>query len=839
MRPRAALLLLAALAATLAHPGSAAEPVTVYGIELETLHGRDRLLVFAEAPIGYELIESDPGTLIVSLPGSVLDPSAARRLEPEVGGPVTLVTAFDRADVEAPEVRIVVARAPGLMPEVSQRGAMLALDFPREEVLTEGLTLQFRDAEIAEVVRAVADATGVRFLFDPRLKGKVTLIVADRVSPGEALELLHSALFLKGFGAMPTPGGPLEIVPIADAAAGSPLTRDLPSGASDAPVTTLVRLEQADAQDVVRQLKPWIGAATQAQAYAPTNSLILSGSERRLYGLLTLVRALDASAGEKVIVRRLRHRGADEVSDLLQEMYGESGAKGARFRISVDERSNALVMRVPAELEDEVRERLERLDRSVEGRGLVDVIPVRYAAPEKLSDIIRELAAGGATASGRPGAADGLNGREFALAIDAPSHSLVARSDPATLRILRDVIRELDRLPPRVLVEALVLQISTAENLEVAFDMFLPLTQPNSPDDVIANIFSNPSGGGLIQPGQGTAPAGAARYTRAPLTIPIVDNQGNPATLVIPRETFVVTAEETEVESRVVLRPHILVASGEEQEIFAGDNVPIAVARTDQTNALQTQQNIQRQDVGVSLRVTPTVGEAGGVDLALRIEVTRLGGSAQGAVGEVGPTIEERSVETRVRLEDGQWAVIGMGHQPELNETEVGTPWLRHLPVFGPLFRRNEKVWRKNHLVIAVQATLVHSAEEQLAETLRQRLGFERATTRTQPLLRERDGRVALLVTTRRSQAAATAVAASFAAGNRPFRVVPWAWDGEQRYDVYQTGFESLSEAAAAAMPLVADGWVPQIVVVPDAEPEPALLHERSLSKSVPPTTPF
>ena len=165
-----------------------------------------------------------------------------------------------------------------------------------------------------------------------------------------------------------------------------------------------------------------------------------------------------------------------------------------------------------------------------------------------------------------------------------PTHALVLRADPETLGILQDVIDELDRPPPTIEVEVIVLQVTTDAALDLGFDAFIPVTKPKSPQDLIAGVLLDPTGGGFLQPGAGTGPAYAARFTRAPLVFPIVDSDGNPlAPLEVPLGTAVLTANDGRVNSTTLMRPHLRMLAGEEQEIFAGNNIPIPVSSTSAT----------------------------------------------------------------------------------------------------------------------------------------------------------------------------------------------------------------------------------------------------------------
>jgi hypothetical protein len=328
-------------------------------------------------------------------------------------------------------------------------------------------------------------------------------------------------------------------------------------------------------------------------------------------------------------------------------------------------------------------------------------------------------------------------------------------------------------------------------------------------------VLLDPTGGGLIQPGAAGGPAFAARYTRDPLVIPIVDASGNPTQVLVPRESFVATADGREIRARVLLRPHLLVASGEEQEIFAGDQVPIPVAATGATSAgnpLEVRQTIERQDVGVRMRVRPTVGEAGPVRLELDLEISRV---APGIVpgGGVGPVLRQRQLQSTIRLADGEVAVVGLGREQRAEATETGTPYLKDAPGIGALFRATREQARAAEIAIALRARVLRDDAELAADTIRRRLGVERSLARLGPLGAAAPW--AVLAATREDAAAARELADALAREGFATRVVEWAWEGRARFDVYATGFAGLADAAAAASRLAARGFSAELVPLP------------------------
>ncbi|MGH9887675.1 MAG: hypothetical protein ACREBE_19245, partial [bacterium] len=156
----------------------------------------------------------------------------------------------------------------------------------------QGLVLNFRDAEIGSIVETVARATGQRFIYDSELHGKVTIMLEDEISREEALEVLNAALLTVGYATIPGPSGAWKILPIDAAKGAAPWMQHEPSSESTQLVTTLVRLEAADPEELARILGEQ-SRSTIVLPYARTRGLIIAASENVLASMIELVRALD------------------------------------------------------------------------------------------------------------------------------------------------------------------------------------------------------------------------------------------------------------------------------------------------------------------------------------------------------------------------------------------------------------------------------------------------------------------------------------------------------------------------------------------------------------------
>jgi general secretion pathway protein D len=708
---------------------------------------------------------------------------------------------------------LLFALLPGLLAS-SQPEAAPERDPAREQ--TGEVVLEYRDTELSEVLRRVGQATGRSFLFDDTLRGRVTIAVPEPVSPAEANEIVNAALLLAGYAVVPAPAGIHKVLKIQDASLDAPWRPGAPGSEGQAPVSTLIRLHSASAEEVVSKLRHLMGKSAIAVAYPPTNSVILCDSESRLHRVLGILRALDQGADGELIFRSLRYRSSEEVAGIIEGVYGRQEAPRPHIEIWSDARSNVLVARAPAELHDELRRLIDRIDIPNPGQGSVRVIRVLNRDAEEMAQLLEGVTQGAAAAA-RAGALFGadLIGRDIHVAVDAPTNSLLVRADPETHTTIERLVEKLDLAPHTISVEVIIFEVSTPRAFALGFDFLAPVSEPKGPEDLVGAVFSNPSGGGI--PGELRAQdTFFARFTREPLVIPVISD-GVPVDVVIPRGTGAVTATDRKIRTQILSRPHLLLTAGEEQEIFAGDNIPIPVQETNPsvTSAVSINQRIDRQDVGVHLRVRALLGEKGTVRLDLGLELSAVSREPVGNVEQVGPTLLQRQVQSTMLLREDEFVVVGLGDTTERQESVRGVPWLKDIPFFGIFFRTTAETIRENHLVVAVQARVLRTPAEQIAESIRRRIGFERSLTRLQDLDASKDGRYAVRIDTRRSEADATAIAEAFALDGHETRVSEWEGVGGTRFDIYLTGYDAFADAGTAALQLRHAGWLPEVAVLP------------------------
>ena len=198
-----------------------------------------------------------------------------------------------------------------------------AASVPTRKSATDGVIhLNFRDADLLQIINLMSELTGKNFLVDDKVKGKVTIIAPKPVSLEEAYQVFLSLLEIQGFTVVPQ--GPItKIVPSREVKE-RPLPTSIdgqrpPSATSDAFVTQLIPLEYADTNEIRALLTPLVSKQSSLLAYPPTNTLILTDLSSNISRLLKIIRALDIESPTATLkVVSLKYASSDQIAASLQ-----------------------------------------------------------------------------------------------------------------------------------------------------------------------------------------------------------------------------------------------------------------------------------------------------------------------------------------------------------------------------------------------------------------------------------------------------------------------------------------------------------------------------------------
>jgi len=600
------------------------------------------------------------------------------------------------------------------------------------------VTLNFVNADIVSVIKAVGGHTGKNFILDPRVTGTVN-IVSEKPVPKDLLyPMLLSVLRTQGFAAVEAAGGFVKIVPEAEGkTAASPTGEPAARVAGDRIVTRVFLLQNESAMQLVPVLRPLVTANNFVAAYPNNNAIVITDYAENVKRIEAIIRSIDLPSGGDVQVIRLQHASAVDIAQTLRgvvpETVAPANAPGTNPKVSlaVDTRTNSLLVRGdnPGVLQ-RVKTLVASLDTPGAGAGNIHVVYLRNAEAVRIAETLRALLSGSAGASAAapagpaPSPAAAAVGALAAASASgsgapaaapasiiqayAPTNSIIITAPEPVYRSLRAVIDKLDARRAQVYVEALIVEVSTGIAAEFG-------VQWQSARNVGGNqsVFGGTNFNTGVAGGLGTNIINAAidpRTLGGGLNLGLING-----TLKIPGTDIEVLnlqvlarALEADSGANVLSTPNVLTLDNEEAKIIVGQNVPFITGSYTPTAGSATNpfQTIERKDIGLTLKVTPQVAEAGSVKLKIFQEVSNVTRDAQ-LLRSADIITNKRSLESTVLVDDGQIVVLGGLIQDDQQAAVDKVPLLGDIPWIGSLFKYESRNRKRTNLMVFLRPVVL------------------------------------------------------------------------------------------------------------------------------------
>jgi len=607
----------------------------------------------------------------------------------------------------------------------------------------EKVTFNFVDVELPAITKFISDITKKNFIFDERVKGKITIIAPSKLSVDEAYSLFTSVLELKGFTVVPSGVDAYKIIPSAEAKQrGIGLTTDRQT-VNESYIARLISLKHISSNDALKFLQPIVSKDGYVSAFGPGNLLLVIDSGLNMEKILSIVELIDQpSVREGPELVFLKYSSADAVAKMLNEGMSRR-AQGApqqviteEAKVVADQRLNAVVLFGDKGMRELMKSLIEMVDvPSREAQGRINVYFLENADATELAKIlegiIRGTQAPRQAAPGAPQVTPFESGGGITITADKASNSLVIVASPSDYQNLYPVIKQLDKRRRQVYVEAMIIEASVNKLKELGVQWRAAATQGGKPVAIGGfGTIDSTAIQGIVQGLQGATLGGLGNF----LTIPVTTTDpttGLPTTTVLSIPGFAVLFNLNEFTDvvNVLSTPQILTSDNKEAEILVGQNVPfisqsstttgVGVTTTG-TSVQGVVNSIVRQDVGIILRITPQITEGDHVKLDIYLENSSVVNQSTQITVSVGPTINKRSTKTSVVVKDNQIVVIG-GLLQDSNEDQITkVPFLGDIPLLGQLFQSKSITRQKTNLIVFLNPHVIKEAER-LAEITKEK----------------------------------------------------------------------------------------------------------------------
>ena len=577
--------------------------------------------------------------------------------------------------------------------------------------------LNLRDADLRSFVEIVSQSTGRSFILDPRAQGSVTVYAPSSISDDALYQIFLDVLELNGLTLVEGRQAD-RIVPL-------DLARELSvpggrQGEAGQYETRIIEVQNIPLDEAIEVIRPLLPADAVLSAVPESGVLILSDRKENYDRIARLVERLDGPRSNRIEAIRLRNGSAVDILQTLQALnIAPPGAS-----LSADARGNAVVVAGTDEFRTRIRDVVRQLDTPQQNLRTA-VVRLNYADAEALGAVVAQsfgasVGLGGEGEGVIPGA-----GGTISIVADIQSNALVINAPSNVLNSVVQSIRALNSRPRQVLIEAVIFELSV-ENFADLTVQFAGLLNDAIVGGVefslagrptLTNVISSAMARTPTSPGSGGTFGGAA--------------SGDGDKLV-----GFLSALVSQTSTRLLSTPSIMTLDNTEAEIVVAQNVPFVTGSysTVGDDAIPNQpfQTIEREDVGLTLRVLPQITGEGTVRMAIRQEVSSLTNTASAAGGEI---TAKRALTTNVLVGDGRVIMLGGLLENGSGSVEQRVPGISRIPLVGGLFQGRNTNRTQRVLLVLLRPRIVSN------ETDAKRLTSEvaRETRRASVALRPDD----------------------------------------------------------------------------------------------------
>lgn len=635
---------------------------------------------------------------------------------------------------------------------------LLLITFFISSVFAQQVTLNLKEVDITNLIQMVSEVTKKNFVVDERVKGKVTVVSSTPMNEKELYQTFLSILSVHGFTAVVS-GKIVKILP--ETLGKSDSSRvDKTESSSDEIITQVIEVKHVNTGQLIPILRPLVPQEGHLAASPDNNLIIISDRAANVARMVEIIHRIDKHEVSEVEVIRMRHASALEISRIITTLEQQSRIGNPQPAkppaVIADERTNSILISGEKAEKLRLRTLITHLDTPLESSGNTQVVYLKYAQAKELAEILRNVSESlTGTKSTRssnpvtvsapvitppptpqnniqnqpvtPPLAVSQNPQSTApinpstttlgthIQADPSTNSLIITAAPAILQNLLVVVRQLDVRRAQVLVEAIIAEVENNKAQQLGVQWIVEGLSGNVGPVGLIN-FGSPSNG-IIDV------AGAIYNKQTPST-----NNLNGANVGIGRYqtggafnfAVLLQALAADRSTNVLSTPSLVTLDNQEAQIHVGQNVPFVTGQytntgstTGVTNPFQT---IQRQDVGIKLKVKPQINDGNSIKLDIEQEVSSL---VTDKVGTADVVTNTRSLKTSVMVEDGNVLVLGGLIDETLTDNQQKVPFLGDIPILGALFRAQGTQKVKRNLMIFLHPKIMRNAntEQQISSS--------------------------------------------------------------------------------------------------------------------------
>lgn len=551
---------------------------------------------------------------------------------------------------------------------------------PAADNSPELLTINMRDADIRAVIQWIAEQTNKKIVVDPRVKAKVTILANQGMSADQAFDVFLAMLDVYGYAATEA-DGILRIFPASQAKA-SPknLVESFEALGGGEQILYVFKATNVSATSLAEIIKPLIPSSGYVVAYPESNSLVFADESANVRRVVNLINQLDESGNLDIEVIKLNHADAENVAGVVQSLIKNDNAEN--FSIASDSRSNSLLLAGDTANMRRVKQLARQLDNPINDGGNTRVVYLHYLDAAEVLPILRGMSEAAQQDNKNADAVSSIN-----IEISESSNAIVMTAPPYILDMMSTVIDQVDIRRAQIRVEAIIVEVSKDFSQTLGVEWNTSLSSGDG-TEAISNfgLRSLNKDGDVSLLGSGL---NLGFYRNGSLRV-------------------LAQAIANENDANILSTPSILTLDNEEAEILVGSNVPFITGQST-GNASSTNNpftTIERQDIGLTLKVTPRINEGDSITMDVLQEIETIS-EATSVANDI--VTNKRSIKTKVLVEDETILVLGGLVSDDIQELVNKVPVLGDIPLLGGLFRSKTDIVTKKNLMVFIHPVIINS----------------------------------------------------------------------------------------------------------------------------------
>ncbi|HHY0511733.1 TPA: type II secretion system secretin GspD [Vibrio parahaemolyticus] len=581
----------------------------------------------------------------------------------------------------------------------------------------------FKGTDIQEFINIVGRNLEKTIIVDPSVRGKIDVRSYDVLNEEQYYSFFLNVLEVYGYAVVEMDNGVLKVIKAKDSKTSAIPVMGDGSAKGDSVITRVVAVRNVSVRELsplLRQLIDNAGAGNVVH-YDPANIILITGRAAVVNRLAEIIKRVDQAGDKEIELVELRNASAAEMVRIVEALNKTTNQKSTpeflEPKIVADERTNSILISGDPKVRARLKRLIRQLDVEMATKGNNRVVYLKYAKAEDLVDVLKGVSDNlqAEKQTGQKGASSAQRG-EVVIAAHEATNSLVLTAPPDIMMALQDVISQLDIRRAQVLIEALIVEMSEGDGINLGVQ------------------WGSLETGAVIQYGNTGAPIGQVmvgleeakdvtktesywnsdtnkwenrQYTEegdySTLASALGGVNGAAMSIVMGDWTALISAVASDSNSNILSSPSITVMDNGEASFIVGEEVPVITGSTAGSNNDNPFQTVDRKEVGIKLKVVPQINEGDSVQLNIEQEVSNV----LGANGAVDVRFAKRQLNTSVMIQDGQMLVLGGLVDERALESESKVPLLGDIPVLGHLFKSTSTQTQKRNLMVFIKPTII------------------------------------------------------------------------------------------------------------------------------------